>query len=432
MEFSCETIYDELMAREKKEIRLTLISEWLKENYLDFGRLRHNMVTDRVQVAQNLENTIWHDIEDTEFNSMLIQCAADLQRNIAKTEFETVLFSDIVPLVHPLRNFIQSLKPYEEGEPDWIGMKAKEVTLLYPDQQDRFVTCFRKWIISMVACWMDDTKRNDQVLVLIGPQGIYKTTWLETLLPTSLRMYQNKLVLNGMGKVDDDVRNMLYENALINMDELDAMNNSELNQVKSLITAQEVNNRGKYQRFKKRHVRIASFCGSTNKTQFLTDLTGSRRWLPFEVTNIQSPFDSLFPLERIYAQAFHDYQRGVMYWFDKDDIAVMEKHNEEYRTQENEEELLKLWFDTPADGRGEFMTAAEISDILVTKGGVKKPMPLQSLSVVMKRNGFESVRKRIGDRQLRGFMVYMRAKDEVERLKKPEEVVPCATSDTLY
>ena len=406
------------MAQDKKEVRLTLISAWLQENYLDYGRLRHNMVTDRVQVAKDIENTQWHDIEDTEFNSMLILCAQELQRNIAKSEFETVLFSNIVPMVHPLRNYILSLQPYEEGEPDWIAMKADEVTLLYPEQRDRFCGCLRKWLISMVACWMDDTKRNDQVLVLIGPQGIYKTTWLESLLPKSLRMYQNKLVLNGMGKVDDDVRNMLYENALINMDELDAMNNSELNQVKSLITAQEVNNRGKYQRFKKRHVRIASFCGSTNKTQFLTDLTGSRRWLPFEVTNIQSPFDSLFPLDRMFAQAYHDYQRGVMYWFDKQDIAIMEAHNEEYRMQESEEELLKLWFDTPAQGKGEFMTAAEISDILVVKGGVKKPMPLQSLSVVMKRNGFLPTRITTAGRRLRGFWVYKRTEDEVKLLKE--------------
>ena len=374
------------MARDKKEVRLTLISKWLQENYLDYGRLRHNMVTDRIQVAKDIENTQWHDIEDTEFNSMLIQCAEDLQRNISKNEFETVLFSNIVPMVHPLRNYLLSLQPYAEDEPDWIAMKADEVTLLYPDQRNRFLACLRKWLISMVACWMDDTKRNDQVLVL-------------------------------MGKVDDDVRNMLYENALINMDELDAMNNSELNQVKSLITAQDVNNRGKYQRFKKRHVRIASFCGSTNKTQFLTDLTGSRRWLPFEVTNIQSPFDSFFPLDRMFAQAFHDYQRGVMYWFDKDDIASMEVHNEEYRMQEGEEELLKLWFDTPADGKGEFMTAAEISDILVTKGGIKKTMSLQLFTMMMKRNGFVATRITTGGHRLRGFRVYKRTEDEVKRLK---------------
>ena len=89
------------MAQNKKEVRLTLISEWLQENYLDYGRLRHNMVTDRVQVATDIENTQWHDIEDTEFNSMLICCAQELQRNIAKSEFETVLFSNIVPRVHP-------------------------------------------------------------------------------------------------------------------------------------------------------------------------------------------------------------------------------------------------------------------------------------------------------------------------------------------
>jgi hypothetical protein len=129
----------------------------------------------------------------------------------------------------------------------------------------------------------------------------------------------------------------------------------------------------------------------------------------------------------MFAQAYYDYQRGVMYWFDQQDIASIEAHNEEYRVQESEEELIKLWFDTPAQGKGVFMTAAEISDILVTKGGIKKPIPLQTLTVIMKRNGFESVRKRIAGRQLRGFMVYVREKDEVERFKKPEEFVPTVT-----
>ena len=51
---------------------------------------------------------------------------------------------------------------------------------------------------------------------------------------------------------------------------------------------------------------------------------------------------------------------------------MLEAHNEEFRALENEEELLPILFDTPAEGRGEFMTTAEISDRLATYGGIKK------------------------------------------------------------
>ena len=399
---------------------MTLITQWLQENYLDYGRLRYNEVTDRVQVALDLENKHWKDIEDMELNSMVINCAEDLGRNIVKSEFETVLLSDKIPRVHPLREYILSLSPYDRfHEPDWLSMKANEVSLLYPEQKQRFYVCLRKWLMGMVACWMEDDKSNHQVLVLVGPQGIYKTTWLERLLPECLRMYQNKLVLNGMGKVDDDVRNMLYENALINMDELDAMGSSEVNQVKSLITSQEVNNRGKYKRFKKRHIRIASFCGSTNKNLFLTDMTGSRRWFPFEVTNILSPFDNVyFPIDRMFAQVYSLYQSGEPYWLDHEEIAALEHHNEEYRVQESEEDLLNLWFCVPETGKGEFMTIAEISDFLVTTGGIRHPMHVKQLSMLLKRMGYEQIRTKINGSRPRGYMVYRRSEDEVKRLKK--------------
>ena len=402
----------------KNDIRFSLISEWLTKNYLDFGRLRSNCVTDRVQVALDLDNTLWKDVDDREFNSMLIDCAEALQRNISITEFQTVLQSKIIPRVHPLREYILSLAPYSENEPDWITRKANEITLLHPEQRERFIACFTKWIVAMVACWMDDNVANHQVLVLVGPQGSFKSSWLNTLLPEPLRVYQNNLVLNGMGKVDDDVRNMLYENAIVNLDELDAMGNTELNQIKSLITCQVITNRAKYQRFKTSHMRIASLCGSTNKTHFLTDLTGSRRWMPFEVSAIVNPYENIFPLDRMYAQAYHLYRSGLEYWMTPEDNAVLNQHNEDFRVQDSMEELLHLWFDQPASNCGTFMTSAEIGDFLINQGSIKRPMSSQALSILLKKAGFQPTRKKINGNQIRGFLVYKRERDEVDRIKR--------------
>ena len=54
-----------------------------------------------------------------------------------------------------------------------------------------------------------------------------------------------------------------------------------------------------------------------------------------------------------------------------------------FRAQESEEQLLPLLFDVPAEGRGEFMTTAQISERLVTYGNIKKPMPLNRLGVLL-------------------------------------------------
>ncbi|MBQ6790488.1 MAG: hypothetical protein IJP76_03485, partial [Paludibacteraceae bacterium] len=46
-----------------------------------------------------------------------------------------------------------------------------------------------------------------------------------------------------------------------------------------------VSERAAYGYTKERRIRLASFCASGNKQEFLTDLTGNRRWLPFHTTS---------------------------------------------------------------------------------------------------------------------------------------------------
>jgi predicted P-loop ATPase len=206
---------------------------------------------------------------------------------------------------------------------------------------------------------------------------------------------------------------------MLNIDELDAICGREMNIVKSLLTSTDVNERAAYGRLKERRVRLASFCASTNNREFLTDVTGNRRWLPFEVESIQNPFHITLPYELIYAQAKALVESGrFIYWFDLEDIEQLEKHNEEFRAMENEEQLLPILFDVPAEGKGEFMTTAEISDKLVTYGGIKKPMSTRQLGILLSKMGFTKKKMHMSATSVRGWMVYERKTDEINLAKK--------------
>jgi predicted P-loop ATPase len=269
----------------------------------------------------------------------------------------------------------------------------------------------------MVASWMRDDVVNHQVLVLIGKQGIFKTTWLEHLIPPHLRQYCCKLANATSLSKDDRLR--IAEFGLINMDELDAMTPRELNAMKSVITASDVNERAAYGYTKERRVRLASFCASSNKREFLTDITGNRRWLPFEVESIQNPFYTTLPYERMYAQAWALAQDPAFsYWFDLDEIAILEQHNEQFRAQDSEEQLLPILFDVPAEGKGEFMTTAQISERLVTYGNIKKPMSVSRLGMLLGTAGYQSVRPKVAGRLVRGWLVYQRDTEEIATLKR--------------
>ena len=404
--------------------------KYITENYLDFNRLRHDIVSDKLQIRMDLEEVkggeYWREMTKHNINSIVCHCAQEYDANITSREVMTALQSDLIPDVHPLREYVLSCGEWTEEQPDWIDWVAQQVTVKPLGDEAKgdkargeglWRGCFKKWFVAMVASWMKDEVVNHQVLVLIGKQGIFKTTWLEHLIPPHLRAYACKLA--NSNDLNKDERLRIAEFGLISLDEIDSMNNRELNQLKSVITATDVNERAAYAYTKERRVRLASFCASGNRRDFLTDITGNRRWLPFEVESIQNPFYTLLPYERMYAQAWALAQDPLFsYWFDLDEIEVLEEHNQHFRDESNEEQLLPILFDVPAEGKGEFMTTAQISERLVTYGNIKKPMALSRLGMVLGAAGYQSTRPKIGGRLIRGWLVYQRDTDEIASLKR--------------
>ena len=475
--------------------------KYITENYLDYRRLRHDIVADKLQVRMEKptpdpflkdggnsavhrsfpsgedlgEAAAWREMTKHDINSIVCHCAQEYDANITSREVMTALQSDLIPDVHPLREYILSLPPYTPDQPDWIDFVASQVKVresaqdrpagcrsaqvpvdgrsaapvvfhnestasnasevqcsasetnyseaTHSSQSERseadrlWRVCFKKWFVAMVASWMKDEVVNHQVLVLIGKQGIYKTTWLEHLIPPHLRAYACKLA--NSNELNKDERLRIAEFGLISLDEIDSMNNRELNQLKSVITATDVNERAAYAYTKERRIRLASFCASGNRRDFLTDITGNRRWLPFEVESIQNPFYTTLPYEQMYAQAWAlANDEFFSYWFDLDEIEVLEQHNQHFRDESNEEQLLPILFDVPAEGRGEFMTTAQISERLVTYGNIKKPMTLSRLGVLMSSMGYRSVQRQIGCHRGRGWIVYQRDTDEILSMRR--------------
>jgi hypothetical protein len=151
------------------------------------------------------------------------------------------------------------------------------------------------------------------------------------------------------------------------------------------------------------------------------------------VESIQNPFHTIIPYEQIYAQAVYLIEQGwYMYWFDLEEIEELEKHNEEFRAMENEEQLIPILFDIPAEGNGEFMTTAEISDKLVSYGGIKKPMSIRQLGMLLAKRGFQKKQVYLSGSNVRGWIVYKRHTDEIELLKKIDSHSATSQPTNLY
>ena len=140
--------------QDKKELRQQIACEWLEENYLNYGSLRHDVVTDRLQIRvadlHSLEDGSayclefrgkenWRNLTDKDINTMVCQCVAEKGVNISTNEMWTALKSDMVPAVHPLRAWLDELKPYTADQPDWIDLVASQVRVKANEKTENMI-----------------------------------------------------------------------------------------------------------------------------------------------------------------------------------------------------------------------------------------------------------------------------------------------------
>lgn len=397
--------------------RVELIADFLR-----CKRLRYDLLSRKILVNQKSEGATndksWCELTERGMNDLFIECSRQLGKNINFQDFRHVLNSGVVPEVNPLREYILGL-PEWDGE-DYIGAVAGMVKVkreeIGVDHEDLWAKCFRKWFVAMVASWMTDVVVNHQVLVLIGEQGIFKTTWLDALMPPELAQYRCRQT--GARALDKDEQLRATEFGLINMDEIDRMSEQELNALKSLITAADINVRAAYAQSKERRLRVASYVASGNKDRFLTDTTGNRRWLPFHVQGIESPFDHPLPYEGMYAQAWALVQQGFNYWFDISDIRSLNTHVDTFMVESNEEQLLPVYFAPCAPGTtgATFLTVAEISAKLTLYGNIRRPLDIRQLAALLRKLGYQAVRQK--DHGRRGFVVRELSADSVNAQRK--------------
>ena len=271
------------------------------------------------------------------------------EKPLSKRYLQDVIESDYVPSYHPFRHYLEHLPPWTTGQGDAImGLSLTVNVRGGSDEQLLFYEYLRKWLVAMVASWVDTRVVNNVMLVFIGEQGSYKTTWFSHLLPPQLRDYFYTKTNSGLVSKDDLLT--LAQYGLVCWEELDSMAPKELNKLKAAMTMPSINERAAYERYHECRPHLASFCGTGNNVQFLSDTTGTRRWLPFEVDSIESPLAVPFDHDAIYAQAYALYRQGFRNWFDRQEIERLQRHNQQFETANLERELIDQYFRKPAKG----------------------------------------------------------------------------------
>lgn len=349
--------------------------------------LRYNIVTNRIEYKKR-DNKKYELIDDYAENTILRQLN---QANIAVSmaKLRTILNSSFVKKYDPFVSYFDNLEPVDDNV-DYIHQLAMTITT---EEHELWYICFKKWITAMVASLVEPKVINHTVIVFTGKQGIGKTTWMENLVPKGLKQYLYSGTINPNNK---DTIIQLSECMLINLDELENLNRSEIGSLKEVITKSQIRIRRAYGHNQEHMMRRASFAGSVNTKQFLNDATGSRRFLCFEVTNIE--YNHSIPIDKVLSQAFQLYKNGFQYWFDSSEIEMITTNNEKYQIRNVSEELLLTYFRIPErDERCQYMSATEILAFINGRSGVQTNQGnVIAMGRALSKYNFERVKK--GDR----------------------------------
>ncbi len=379
-------------------IQIEKIEDYLRIHYefkfnvvLNKIEYKRRSGTDYILMTDYYENSILRELLKND-----IKCSQHALRNI--------LYSDFSRKYDPFMEYFSSLDPWDETT-DYINELAQTVNTTDNELWQRV---FCKWIVAVVASLLDNDVVNHTVLIFSGPQGIGKTSWMLNLIPKALGDYIYSGMINPNNK---DTLIQLSECMLINMDELENMNRTEIGSFKEYITKKVIRFRRPYGYNSENFTRRASFMGSLNSSQFLNDLTGSRRFLCFLVKEVNYKHE--INMDNVYAQALHLYNRGFHYYFNENEIEEMTKNNEEYQIRTAEEELLLTWFEqVPVEQATNFYTATDIMTKLAENSKMSvNNGSLMSMGKALRKHNF--IRTKRNDR----YVYAVRAKNygEVEK-----------------
>jgi len=292
---------------------------------------------------------------------------------------------------HPVRDYLDTLE--WDGVPrldNWLFNYTKAVG---PKEYVQAVG--RKVLTAMVARIYKPAIKFDYVLILQGPQGMRKSTCIETLATTPW-FTDSKIDVN-----DKDSVMKIAGKWAVELSELAGLNKADLEKVKSFISTKEDRIRQAYGKHVEDFPRQSIFIGSTNEHEYLRDSSGNRRFWPVSVgaCDIEALEQAR---DQLLAEAKTCFELGEPLWLEDKAVEQMAIEEQEQRMQMDPwQEKIEEWMSKKENEKDAY-TTNEFFDTAGPIGGEKADMQnAKRLSAVLRKMGFKNVRKREGQKQAR-------------------------------
>ena len=354
----------------EKERIMRSIENFLNRRY----QLRFNVVK---QVTEFRKNDLlfkpWEPLTDRELKSIAVEEMKEGGESWMR-DIQTYIESAHITDYNPVHEFLAGCGEWD-GKRDYIEEFAHRLPTDYED----WPKYFHRWFLAMVAQALDMNRDhgNSMVPMLIGGQGIMKSTFCKNILPPSMREYYMDDI-----KMDnaEQVERVLGRMWLVCIDEYNAKTDREQAKIKRILTEKDVQVRKMRSDQYTMTPRLCSFIATTNDPTPLPSGDGSRRYLCVEVTGPVN-MKGRIPYKQMFAQAVRElHQSNCLYWFTSDDEARIQRHNSRYQQESSLETILQNLFSPTNQHRKENFW--QVSDIQQELSKHLKSKDLPNLSTL--------------------------------------------------
>ena len=238
---------------------------------------------------------------------------------------------------HPMEKWIQSTV--------WDGKSRFNDLLRSAEILDSALwpTYMRKWLIQCVqaCCGWRNPQQMSSVLVLVGYEGTRKSQWLESLVPKKFFQGGTSLHLNGFNERDSVMR--ATQTPIVELGEVDTtFKRSDLGALRAFLSRTEDVYRVPYGAKMRRYPRATSYCATVNRTDFLTDPEGSRRFWPVTIRNLD--IEHGIDIDQLWAEVHQWWMAGESWWLTESEETARIKAAEEFTFIPPIAELVDLHF----------------------------------------------------------------------------------------
>jgi predicted P-loop ATPase len=289
------------------------------------------------------------------------------------------------------------MKDYLDKLPRWDGKdRVKELALRISDDK-LWVTVFHRWMLALVAQWMQlsGTYGNNMSPILIHPvHGTRKSSFCRVLLPPCLTkfFFEDFNISKTM-----EASKAMAKFGLINLDEIRKYSPTHMERLKNLIQLPKVKLPRLYHGGYRYLNRLASFIGTSNYRDVLTDPTGSRRFFPVELKGRIVKLHICY--KQLYAQLKTELRQGKRYWFTPHEETLITRRNTAFYRRPLEEALFFKLFRLPKDGeQAKRFTISELYERMRNTGkATMKDITLTSFAKHLALIGAKTKHSRLGN-----------------------------------